>query len=84
MIKNFKEKLFASEVIEWLIDFEQYNNYGRKKLFPILKKWFNEVIRNISMGEKFKFSFKVKGLWRTLPFNQQLYNKLNNSLIDGS
>ena len=76
--------MFASEVIEWLIDFEQYNNYGRKKLFPILKKCFNEVVSNISMDEKFKFSFKVGWQWRTLPFNQQLYNKLNNSLIDGS
>ena len=36
------------------------------------------------MGEKFKFSFKVVRQWRTLPFNRQLYNKLNNSLTDVS
>ena len=83
MIKDLEEKLFNTDTKEWLIDFEQYNDYGRKKLFPILKKWFDEVISKISMGEKFKFSFKVGEQWRALPFNQELFNKLSDSLKDG-
>ena len=38
MIKDLEEKLFNSNKNEQLIDFEQYNDYGRKKLFSILKK----------------------------------------------
>ena len=83
MIKDLEEKLFNTDTKEWLIDFEQYNDYGRKKLFPILKKWFDEVISKISMGEKFKFCFKVGEQWRALPFNQELFNKLSDSLKDG-
>ena len=44
--------------------------------------WKKETISNFE--EKFKFSFKVGGQLKAVPFNQQLYNKLNNSLKDGS
>lgn len=38
-------------------------------------KCFEEVNSNISIDEKFKFCFKI------VPYNQELNNKLNDSLI---
>ena len=47
----------------WYINFEQFNNEGKKALFPELKKFFDEEIGKLSIINMYKIQYKVNTEW---------------------
>ena len=68
----------------WEINFEDFDNNGRKQLFPILNKWLHTKIDVLPLTDHYKFSFKVGDKWHTRPFNQDVYEKLKSTFTEGS
>ena len=61
IIKEIMENLERTPT-NWEIDFERLNNYGRKKIFPLLLNFFNENISTLPIIEKYKLHYKVNGI----------------------
>ena len=60
----------------WYINFEQFNNEGKKELFPKLKKFFDEKIGELTIIEMYKIQYKVNNDWRSKPLKPDVWNKL--------
>ena len=81
IIKEIMENLERTPT-NWEIDFERLNNYGRKKIFPLLLNFFNENIATLPIIEKYKIQYKVNGIWYTKQLNPENYNKLMNNFTE--
>ena len=54
-----------------------------KKLYPILQEWFNNKISQLPITDKYTFSFNVEGKWHHRPFNEDVYQKLQQNFKEG-
>ena len=75
-------KMLNDSPTDWRINFEQLNDYGRKKLFPFLRKKFENEIGELAATEKYKLSYSVGGQWHSVPLNGKTYEELLKNLTE--
>lgn len=81
IVKDIMERLERTPT-NWYLNFEELNNYGKKKIFPQLLEFFHEHIDTLPIIEKYKLQYKVNGAWHTLTFTPENYKKLMDNFTE--
>ena len=80
-VKDIMENLDRTPT-DWELDFEQLNEYGKKKIFPELLEFFHEHIDSLPIIDKYKLQYKINGVWHTKQLSAENYKKLMDNFTE--
>lgn len=75
---------FMRSPYENIIEFGDLSREGKKQMFPLLKEWLIDYVGNSSASNRYKFNFRICGVWHSRTLTPEVFRELKEKFTENS